>query len=217
MNLPTDFPNGENNFLIKGPSGDLEILTLSAKTPSHSVAIICHPHPLHEGTMHNKVVHTLSRAFFHKGIHSIRFNYRGVGKSEGVFGDSVGEVADLMAVIAFARSVIDKPTIYLAGFSFGAYIAAMGASQIECKQLFSVAPAVTNQPYADLPSIDCPWHVIVPTNDEVISSDDVYAWFESQKLKQTNISLQKIPDASHFFHGKLVMLRTHVEEVIVGE
>ncbi len=216
LTIPTIFPDGENNLLIQGPAGNIEILTLTAKASSKGVAIICHPHPLHEGTMHNKVVHTLSRAFFHKDIHSIRFNFRGVGKSEGQYGDAIGEVDDLMAVIAWAKSVLDLP-IYLAGFSFGAYIAAMGAAKTQCKQLFSVAPAVTILSHAEVGKIDCPWVVIAPMKDEVISPDEIYAWFERRKAQQNNFTLHKIPDASHFFHGKLVLLRTLVEEAIVSD
>ncbi len=205
----------ENPLFISGPTGRLECLTLSAKAAAKGVAIICHPHPLHEGTMHNKVVHTLSRAFFHKDIYSIRFNFRGVGKSEGQYGDAIGEVDDLMAVIAWAQSEFSLP-LYLAGFSFGAYIAAMGATQVKCKQLFSVAPAVTILSHASLGKIDCPWEVIAPMKDEVISPSEIITWFENRKRLQTHFTLHKIPEASHFFHGKLVVLRSLVEDLIIG-
>lgn len=211
------FPAAESTFLIDGPAGHLELLTLEAKSDPKGVAIICHPHPLHQGTMHNKVVSTLSRAFHAQQLHTVRFNYRGVGKSEGKFGDSAGEVEDLMAVLAWVDLVLHHPKIWLAGFSFGSYIAATGASLHACEQLYSVAPAVGNQPFENLPQIACPWEVIQPEEDEVISPQAVYAWFEKKNSNQPNMTLYRIPHSSHFFHGKLVDLRRLVEETLVSD
>ncbi|MBN9288433.1 MAG: hypothetical protein BGO43_05560 [Gammaproteobacteria bacterium 39-13] len=218
MNLPTNpstFPSGETNFLIDGPSGQLELLSFAAKGPAKGVAIICHPHPLQEGTMHNKVVHTLSRAFHRKDLHAIRFNYRGVGKSQGQYGNSVGEIQDLMAVLSWADTVLDNPKIWLAGFSFGAYIAAMGATQHACQQLFTVAPAVTHQPYSEMPLVSCPWTVIQGEADEVVSPSEVFTWFDRHAEQQSQMTLIKLPNASHFFHGDLIVLRTLVEDAFV--
>lgn len=217
--LPSDFPEGESHFFIPGPAGRLETLSLSvpaAKQPASvttpRVGVICHPHPLKEGTMHNKVVHTLSRAFMHQGIHSLRFNYRGVGHSEGSFGDSIGEVADLMAVIAWLDSVFPQADLYLAGFSFGAYIAAMGATQRTCQHLFSIAPAVTIQPYDQLPPIRCPWTIVQGENDEVVSPEAVYTWYErAHPNALAPMNLIKMPDTGHFFHSKLILLREYIE------
>ncbi len=135
---PQIFPENDAHILIEGEAGQLELLTTSPddqSTQNKGVAIICHPHPLHQGTMNNKVVHTLSKAFHNKGLYTVRFNYRGVGKSEGSYGDSIGEVADLLSVLKWVDSVLDSPAIYLAGFSFGAFIAARGAALHDCKQL----------------------------------------------------------------------------------
>ena len=74
----TTLPDQEQPFVIPGPCGAIEAIAFKAKQPTHKVAILCHPHPLHEGTMHNKVIHTLSRSYHRKGFHSIRFNFRGV-------------------------------------------------------------------------------------------------------------------------------------------
>lgn len=208
---PTEFPAGETHFFIDGAVGDLEVLTLAANHP-RGVAVICHPHPLHLGTMHNKVVHTLSRAFHHQHCHTVRFNYRGVGKSAGQFADSIGEVDDLLAVLAWVNRVLMAPKVWLAGFSFGAYIAAMGAYQHSCQQLFSVAPAVTNQPYAALKPMTCPWIVIQGEQDEVIEPSAVYAWVKERQRIDPQIRLITMPTASHFFHGQLIELRNLVEE-----
>lgn len=209
---PTQFPAGETSFLIDGPAGNLELLTLAAIGPTDKVAVICHPHPLGQGTMHNKVVHTLSRAFHRLGLHAVRFNFRGVGNSEGQFGDSVGEIQDLLAVLAWVDAVLEQPKLWLSGFSFGAYIAANGAALHPCQQLYTIAPAVNHQPYSKLPKIGCPWIVIQGEADEVISPDLVYAWCRVHQEREPQIRLLKIPNASHFFHGDLIILRTLVEE-----
>jgi alpha/beta superfamily hydrolase len=210
---PDDFPEKEAHFLIDGEAGRLELLTTSPENPSNGVAVICHPHPLHLGTMTNKVVHTLSRAFHNQGLHTVRFNFRGVGKSEGTFGHSIGEVADLMSVLNWVDTVLEQPKVWLAGFSFGAYIAAMGATRHLCCQLYSVAPAVNHQPYNELPPITCPWIVIQGEKDEVISPELVYIWYE--KMNKPNMQLIKLPDTSHFFHGNLINLRDLVEKSFV--
>ncbi|MGE3318114.1 MAG: alpha/beta hydrolase [Candidatus Berkiella sp.] len=213
LSNPDHFPDNESHFLIDGEVGHLELLTTSPENQSNGVAVICHPHPLHQGTMTNKVVHTLSRAFHNKHLHTVRFNFRGVGKSEGTFGNSIGEIADLLSVLQWVNRILGKPNVWLAGFSFGAYIAAMGAAKQGCKQLFSIAPAVNHQPYAELPSIDCPWTIIQGEQDEVIAPELVYEWY--QRVQKPNMQLIKLPETSHFFHGKLVILRNLVEQHFV--
>ncbi len=211
---PDKFPEGDAHFLIEGDAGSLELLTTSPNVPAKGVAVICHPHPLYQGTMTNKVVHTLSRAFVNQSLQTVRFNFRGVGKSEGTFGNSIGEVADLMAVLKWIDRVLQTPALWLAGFSFGAYIAAMGAVKHGCRQLYSIAPAVNHQPYAELPPINAPWVIVQGEQDEVIAPNLVYDWYEN--AKKPNMQLIKMPETSHFFHGHLVTLREHVERVFVS-
>ena len=94
--------------------------------PSRGVAVLCHPHPLHGGTMDNKVVQTLARAFVQLGYRAVRFNFRGVGRSQGQWDDGVGEVDDALAVVAACRDA--AAPLVLAGFSFGGYVAAQAAA-----------------------------------------------------------------------------------------
>ncbi|HRE31212.1 MAG TPA: alpha/beta hydrolase, partial [Candidatus Berkiella sp.] len=101
----------------------------------------------------------------------------------------------------------------LAGFSFGAYIAAMGATQHACQQLYSIAPAVNHQPYDELPAITCPWVIIQGEQDEVISPQVVYDWYA--RHAKSNMQLFKMPETSHFFHGHLITLRETVENNFV--
>jgi hypothetical protein len=119
-----------------------------------------------------------------------------------------------MAVISWATKVLPNMPLFLGGFSFGAYIAARGAAQLPCQQLFSIAPAVTNQPYNALPVLACPWVVIQGGKDDVIAPDLVYDWYAREALRQSDMTLLKIENASHFFHGCLTTLRTLIEESI---
>jgi alpha/beta superfamily hydrolase len=202
---PSVFPLNDAHFFITGDVGRLEIISSAAKERAKGVAVICHPHPLYQGTMTNKVVHTLSRAFHEQDLHTVRFNFRGVGKSEGTFGHSEGEVADLLAVLKWVDTVLPQAKLWLAGFSFGAYIAVRGALNHSCCQLYTVAPAVNHQPYDELPVITCPWIVIQGEQDEVISPELVYAWYARTQIP--TMQLFKLPEASHFFHGNLIALR----------
>lgn len=191
------------NVTIPGPAGVLEaVMHLPATENFSRVGIVCHPHPLQQGTMHNKVVTTVVKTFNSLGIPCVRFNYRGVGNSSGEYGEVVGEVADCLAVVNWLKQKYPHAELYLAGFSFGAYIAAETASKVETKQLISIAPAVERMPYAQLPSIACPWLVIQGEDDDVVTPDAVYAWFET--LMNPDKTLIKVPGAGHFFHGKLV-------------
>ena len=114
-----EFPYDDKTFLLPGPAGKLEVMTTWARKSHGYVAIICHPHPLQEGTMHNKVVTTLAKTFAQLGVATVRFNYRGVGESEGSYGNMQGEIEDLLAVKAWLRKCLDETLFILAGFSFG--------------------------------------------------------------------------------------------------
>jgi alpha/beta superfamily hydrolase len=179
------------------------------------VGIICHPHPLHQGTMHNKVVTTISKAFHQQNLHTVRFNYRGVGQSQGEYGDTVGETEDLMAVIAWVQTVVSQPKIWLAGFSFGSYIAIKGALRIQVEQLYTIAPGVERHNFKDISEISCPWVVIQGEQDEITSAQAVYDWCDSRPEKLSNLSLIKMPEASHFFHGNLTLLRETIVKTMV--
>lgn len=207
------WPQTETTFLLPGPVGDLEV-AVNPVGDSEEVAIICHPHPLHGGTMNNKVVTTVAKAFAQKGISTVRFNYRGVGASEGSFGDFVGETADLLAVIDWVLQQKPHAKLWLAGFSFGAYIAAQGALQRAnvVQQLFSIAPAVRLNNFDQFITIQCPWVVIQGEQDEIIAPTDVYAWVE-RMMPHAPIKLFRLPETSHFFHGKLLALR----DILVSE
>jgi alpha/beta superfamily hydrolase len=193
---------------ISGPAGAIEAVLHDTDMPVTHVGIICHPHPLQEGTMHNKVVTTVARTFNNMGITALRFNYRGVGLSEGKYGDVTGEVDDCLAVVTWALQQWPHAKLWLAGFSFGAYIAAATATKVPTQQLISIAPAVERMPYTTLAKINCPWLVIQGEDDDVVTPQAVYDWFETLDAQKT---LVRLAGTGHFFHGKLMDLRREIE------
>lgn len=208
------FPITETTFLLPGAAGNIEVLATPADPDNTkaAVAVICHPHPLYGGTMTNKVVSTLARACQNLGLRTVRFNFRGVGKSEGSFADGVGETEDLFRVIEWAKQACPGAALWLAGFSFGGYIAARAATQLPgVAQLITVAPQASRFTAAPFPPITCPWVLVQGEKDEVVSAEEVFAWVETLNLKPIVI---RMPDAGHFFHGKLLELREKLQEVL---
>lgn len=197
----------EQNVFIAGPVGQLEILTSFSETLSDKTqaAIICHPHPLHGGTMHNKVVHTLAKAFEILNIPTLRFNYRGVGQSKGTYAQSVGETQDCLAVYDWlANHLAPNPKIYLAGFSFGSYIALQASLLRPCSGLISIAPPIKSFNFENASHVRVPWLIVQGETDEVVCPQDVYDFIGELKI---SYDLIKMPETSHFFHGKLIDLR----------
>ncbi len=114
--------NPTGTFTFQGPAGDLEAIYREGQIDSTRVAVVCHPHPQHGGTMHNKVVHRAAKAFESVGYPTLRFNYRGVGRSEGLFDDGLGEADDVKAAINWLAAERPGSDVVLCGFSFGAVV-----------------------------------------------------------------------------------------------
>lgn len=191
---------------IPGPAGSLEALLEQPDTaPAGRVAVICHPHPLHQGTMLNKVVHTVSRAMLDLGVPALRFNFRGVGASEGRHADGSGEVDDALAACAWMRERFAGSELLLAGFSFGAMVACAAAVQARPARLVTIAPPVerTRRLLARRhPSV--PWLVVQGEADGVVPCGEVVAWVDSLVPAP---ALVVLPGVDHFFHGHLTELR----------
>lgn len=209
MNQPA-FPDtitADNSpLLLNGPAGQLEIAVETAETaPRPVVAIICHPLPTEGGTMHNKVVTMAARALQGLGVTTVRFNFRGVGASEGEFDDGKGELDDLLAVAAWVREQRPKYQLWLCGFSFGAYVALRATAELAPDLLITIAPPVGRSwDFDAIPPPTCPWLVVQGEADEVVDPEAVYAWVESMKSPP---ELVRIPETSHFFHRRLIDLR----------
>jgi len=193
---------GENRTTVAGPAGALEVaLNLPADHP-RGIALVAHPHPLQGGTLDNKVAQTLAKTFVALGYASIRFNFRGVGKSAGGFDDGIGETEDALAALAFARAqFVDLGTAppVLAGFSFGSYVQARVAARVTPERMVLVGPAVNRFAADTLPASTI---VIHGEQDDVVALADVFAWARPQQLP-----IVVFPGCGHFFHGRLPQLQ----------
>lgn len=202
----------QDTKLIDGPAGKLELAIGEPKGIERDAwGIVCHPHPLFGGTMDNKVVTVLAKTFQDLGVKTIRFNFRSVGRSEGSYDQGNGELEDLLAVIDWMQHEKVRAEIWLGGFSFGACIAAKAATQIPVNKLVTIAPPVEHFPMRQLPPITCFWVLAQGDQDEVVPANLVYEWAESRDPKPI---ILRFPQASHFFHGQLIELRTQLEEVL---
>jgi alpha/beta superfamily hydrolase len=194
---------------IPGPAGRLEARAddPASDASPRAVGVVCHPHPLHGGTMQNKVVHTLARAMQQTGAPTVRFNFRGVGASEGVYADGVGEVEDALAVIAWARARWNCGTLWLAGFSFGAAVSLQACAAAAPAALVTVAPPVGRLLLDPIARPGCPWLVVQGDCDELVDFATVKAWVNAYDPPP---EFAPMHGAEHFFHGRLGELRTVV-------
>lgn len=194
-------------LVLQGPAGALQALRDQPDgTPVGSV-VIAHPHPLYGGTMDNKVVQTLARAFVQAGWTALRFNFRGVGASEGSYDEGRGELQDLLAVV---RELAPEGLLALAGFSFGAYVAAQAvqtlAPQRELRRVVLVGTAAARFEVPPLaPELHDRALVIHGEQDDTVPLTAVLDWARPQSLPVT-----VVPGVEHFFHGQLPLLKNLV-------
>lgn len=200
------FPSESATLRLDGPVGPLELaidLPESGVSVLPVVAIVCHPLSTEGGSMHNKVVTMTSRALRELGISVVRFNFRGVGASAGVFDHGEGERDDLRAVAAWVRAQRPGQALWLAGFSFGAYVSLRMAGELDAQALISIAPPAGRWNFAGV-SPPRHWLLIQGDADEIVDPQAVYAWLETLDVHP---DLVRMPDTSHFFHRKLIDLR----------
>lgn len=202
----------QTSILIADQENQIEgLLDCQGEADKGFIAVNCHPHPLYGGSMTNKVVHTLSKTFAQLGIPSYRFNFRGVGSSSGTYDHGVGEQEDLISVIDWVKRQHSGRKLILTGFSFGAYVSILASKQVTPDLLISVAPPVGRFPL-ELPfELSMPWTVIMGDQDELVDFGLVEQWVR-RLPNQPN--LLKISGASHFFHGKLVLLSEQIKNIV---
>ena len=198
---------------IPGPTGVLEGAIDASSDAAAAVAVICHPHPQQQGTMQNKVVTTVARAFAHLGATPVRFNFRGVGGSAGFFDGADGERNDALAVVAWSRERWPGRRLYLAGFSFGAAVALAIASRVAPSGLVTVAPPVSRLPASFAPPA-CPWLLVHGGADEVVPAEPVVAWSATLAMPPRLVLLDGV---GHFFHGRLGTLGDSVTEFFAAD
>lgn len=197
-----------------GPAGPLEAVISTPPAPAtDTVAIICHPHPLHGGTLDNKITHTLARSCCALGATAVRFNFRGVGRSAGVYDRGDGETEDLLAVAAEVRRRHPHAALWLAGFSFGAYVALRASQRLAVDRLITVAPPVNLYEVDGLAAPDCPWLLVQGTADELVPYKAVLRWAGRLCPAPEAVYLDGV---DHYFHGRLNALHTLLIERITA-
>ena len=197
--------------VVTGPAGSIEAVVdapeLAPGVAPRSVVVIAHPHPLFGGTMDNKVVQTLARAFVQCGWQAVRFNFRGVGATEGVYDEGRGELQDLLAVV---QQVAPQGTLALAGFSFGAFVTSHAVQtlwpQRAIEKIVLVGTAASRFAVADIPP-EAHAHTLTlhGEQDDTVPLAAVMDWARPQTLPVT-----VIPGGGHFFHGQLPLLKSLV-------
>ena len=182
---------------MAGPAGDLACAIDTPDGAPRGLAVICHPHPLHGGTMDNKVVVTLARAHLQCGWRTVRFNFRGIGASAGTWDEGRGEIDDALAVARALRE--GHEPLALAGFSFGGYVASHAAAALSPSSLVLIAPATQNFTVAPVPAGTL---VVHAEADEVVPLASTLDWARPQALP-----IVVVPGGGHFFHGQLPLLK----------
>jgi len=202
--------------LVAGPAGNIEtVIEHPAVFPADGVsegirgiALVCHPHPLFGGTLDNKVVATLARAFVELGYVALRPNFRGVGRSEGEHDHGKGETEDMLALIAHARERFGDLPVALAGFSFGGYVQTRVAQRLAPERvvLVGVAAGDLGERRYETPAVPAETLVIHGELDETVPLGRVLDWARPQELP-----VVVIPGADHFFHRRLHLIRSIVK------
>jgi len=209
-------PVPQGRAQVQGAAGGIEVTSQVPDSP-RAVAVIAHPHPLFGGTMDNKVVTTLARAFVESGCATWRFNFRGVGGSEGAHDEGRGETDDMVRVIEHARAQSGTLPLMLAGFSFGGAVATRASCRVDFSQLVLVAPGFRrisahgmgeapdpNDPALGPPGRHTTTNTIVVHGDldETVPLADSIAWATARE-----VPVAVVPGGEHFFHRKLHILR----------
>ncbi|MGZ5032465.1 MAG: alpha/beta hydrolase [Usitatibacter sp.] len=209
--------------LVDGEAGKIEVASAIPERP-RAIAVVAHPHPLFGGTMENKVITTLARSFVESGAATFRFNFRGVGATEGAHDEGRGETEDMLHVIEHARAAVPGLPLELAGFSFGGAVATRASERVDFRQLVLVAPGfrrITGQgmgaaldprdPHLGSPGRHTTANTVVIHGDldETVPLSDSIAWAAARE-----VPVIVVPGGEHFFHRKLHVLREIVSRWI---
>lgn len=214
----------KKNILIKAPEGVLEVDALwqngnPLDESTDTVALLCHPNPLHGGAMTNKVVTTMYRFARDTGFHVVRFNFRGVGASSGEHDYAKGEVIDAISVLQWIQEQTNARKLWLGGFSFGGYVTARvaetlmlsahiwGLEDFDLQKVALIAPSVVNNDTSDLSLPTLKTFVIYGNDDEVVDPDAIAAFASTME-----VCVDVMPKVGHFFHGKLGELKQLIEQ-----
>jgi uncharacterized protein len=205
------------DVIFNGPEGRLEGRYQHAKRDDAPVALILHPHPQHGGTMNNKVVYSLYHAFSRRGFSTLRFNFRGVGRSQGEFDSGLGELSDAAAALDWMQGHNPNATgCWIAGFSFGAWIAMqLMMRRPEINSFIAVAPPASIHDFSFLAPCPASGLMIHGDSDDIIPADSV-AKLADKLGKQKNITIDYnlVKGCDHFFRDHLDVMEKHVEKYL---
>lgn len=198
-------------LVLEGPAGPLEALLQERDEHDHDLtAVVCHPHPLYGGTMHNKVAHRAASTLHALGAAVLRFNFRGVGHSAGAFDRGEGELEDARVALAYLRARYPNARRWAAGFSFGSWVASrLAASEPDVERLILIAPPVHTQAFAEMRTLAAPKLVVQGTGDEICRPENLErVWPEWAEPKR----LVRVAGAGHFFDRQLGELADAIRE-----
>ncbi|RMD63315.1 MAG: alpha/beta fold hydrolase [Alphaproteobacteria bacterium] len=204
-------------IIINGPEGRLEGRYQHGRVPDAPIALILHPHPQHGGTMNNKVVYTLYHAFARKGFSVLRFNFRGVGRSQGTFDRGEGELSDAASALDWLQTFNQNARLcWVAGFSFGAWIGMqLLMRRPEISGFISVAPPANLYDFSFLAPCPASGMIALGDRDEIVPQAAVNKLVERLKAQRNlEIDYRIIPGANHFFHDRLEALNEALDDYL---
>ncbi len=205
------------DIIFPGPEGRLEGRYHHSKTPNAPIALVLHPHPQQGGTMNNKVVYALHQVFSRRGFSVMRFNYRGVGRSQGTFDNGAGELSDAAAALDWLQSInADAPHCWVAGFSFGAWIGMqLLMRRPEISGFISVAPPANRHDFTFLAPCPSSGLIVHGDKDEIVPEASVAKLATKLSAQKTIVVDQTvIPGATHFFTDHLDRLSRTVDDYL---
>lgn len=208
-------PTKIERLTIAGPAGNLEgLLEWNPQWSPRLLSLVCHPHPLYGGTMHNKVAFRAAKAAVNAGVPTLRFNFRGVGRSEGEFAHGIGERDDALAALGYLTGRFPNLPVSMMGFSFGSVVAlAVGSADPQVNSLVGMGVPVGSSDLSFLQGVLKPKLIVQGTRDEFGPREKVEALFASLQEPK---SLHFVEDVDHFFTGKLTELQSTIEKFLEG-
>ncbi len=205
--MPIPAPGQSLSVMLDGAAGPIEALIQAPSGPVRGAAIVCHPHPLYGGAMSNKLTYVLARCAARAGLVSLRFNFRGVGKSAGVHDNGIGERDDAVRLAGALRERVPG-ALLVAGFSFGGDVAIAASEQLEPDALVTIAPPLKYLDVApDWPGPDCPWQLLHSHDDEVVPFERTMSGLSRFSRRPVVVEFD---GAGHFFHARLSAVRDAV-------
>ncbi len=205
------------DVIFNGPEGRLEGRYHQSKLPNPPIALILHPHPQFGGTMNNKVVYQMYHCYVRRGFSVLRFNFRGVGRSQGRYDSGVGELSDAASALDYLQLVHpDSPQCWIGGFSFGAWIAMqLLMRRPEITGFVAVAPPTSIYDFAFLAPCPSSGLLVHGEKDPLVPLEQVDALAAKLSLqREITVDYRVVPDADHFFHNKTEELTAEIESYL---